>query len=437
MVQIINDLILDDSSEEILDIIAYTREYADEMRGTLGTAVENLSAIVSTYDPGIDDIDSTIPSIDGPSFPPRPSFLPLELDNSWPSGYVPEPVFQEFGLLDFDFVTPTLPEEVSSNLNFVQKNYTSEMWQTLFSEVHGRVLNGSYGITDAVHSAMVSQEQEARRRNQNRSFREGLAAVGASGFNLPGGHQAAFMSEFGAEVLFADQSALNNITIKCFEIANENQKFYATAAIDLEKILRATFDEAEKISLEAAKAASDYLSRFYAENIKLYLAKWDGIRFKMESLKIKVDSIVSKNDNETKIFIARAQLIESRVKAVSEKNQNIIDVRTGEIQIYSTEISAVKEEYVALIEEVKVHQEAIKMEIEQAVAIEQMKLSAFESKTKLAEAVAMGVANIASQGVASALGAINTQLTNTYSGSEQKQQRQTQLIQLTAEDIAP
>jgi len=437
MVQLINDLVLDDMSDEILETIDYTRTYADEMRTTLGDAIEALGEIVGTYNVSVDVIDSTIPSIDRPSFPARPSFLPLELDSNWPSTYIPDPAFQEYGLLDFDFVAPTPPAEIDSNLNFTPQAYTSEMWQTLFARVHGAILNGSYGITDAVHAAMVSQEQEARRRNQARSFREGLAATGAMGFNFPGGHHAAFMSEFGSEVLFADQNALNTITIKCFEIANENQKFYTTAAIDLEKIIRATFDEAEKISLEAAKAASDYLSRFFSENVKLYLGKWEGFKIKMESLKAKIEAIATRNESETKIFISRAQVIESQVKAISEKNKGMVDARAGEIQVYATEVGAVKDEYVALIEEVKVHQAAIKMEIDRSISEEQMKLSAFENKAKLASTIATAVANIASQGVASALGAINTSMSNSYSGSESKSQRQTQLISLTAEDIAP
>ena len=437
MVQLINTLELDDMSDEILEIIGYTRNYADEMRETLGDAITDLGNILSTYNPSVDVIDTTIPSMGRPTFPLRPTFGPLELDHNWPSSYVPDPVFQEYGLLDFDFVAPEPPAEIQASFDFTPKNYTSEMWQTLFSRVHGAILNGSYGITDAVHSAMVAQEQEARRRNQDRTFSEVLAAAGAMGFNLPGGHTVAFLSEFGAEMLANDQSALNTITIKCFEIANANQQFYTTTSVELEKVLRGTFDEAEKISLEAAKAAGDYLTRFYAENVKLYLSKWEGIKIKMESLKTKVDAVSSRNESETKVFISRAQVIESQVRAISEKNRGLVDTRKGEIDVYATEVEATKSEYLALIEEVKVHQQAIKMAIDRSVDEAKLKLSAFESKAKLAEAIAMGIANIASQGVASALGAINTNLGNSYQGQESKSQKQTQFVTLTAQDINP
>lgn len=420
IVSVTNQVALEDLSDELVTTIAYTRAYADEMRGTLGIAIENLNSIVGTYNPEIEVDDQEIPTVDRPSFPTRPSFLPLELDNNWPSTYVPDPAFQEYGLLDFDFVAPTAPSELTGNFNYIAKGYTSEMWQAIFTDVHGKIINGAYGVTDAVHYAMVAQEQEARRRNQDRAFREGLAAVGAMGFNFPGGHQAAFMSEFGAEVLANDQIALNNITIKCFEIANDNQKFYTTTALELEKLIRATFDEAEKISLEAAKATSEYLARFYAENVKLYLGKWEGIKIKMESLKAKIEAISSRNESETKIFISRAQVIESQIKAITEKNKGLVDARTGEIQVYATEVGAVRDEYMALVEEIRVHQAAIKMEIDRSVAVEQLKLSAFESKVKLAEAIAMGIANIGSQGVASALGAINTNLSNSYGATESR-----------------
>ena len=45
MVQLINDLVLDDMSDEILETITYTRAYADEMRINLGDAIEDIETI--------------------------------------------------------------------------------------------------------------------------------------------------------------------------------------------------------------------------------------------------------------------------------------------------------------------------------------------------------------------------------------------------------
>ena len=73
-----------------------------------------------------------------------------------------------------------------------------------------------------------------------------------------------------------------------------------------------------------------------------------------------------------------------------------------------------------MVEEVKVKQENVRLEITKAIEQEKLNLQAFSEKASLAKDVALGVANIASQGVASALGAINTSLGNSYTGSESR-----------------
>ena len=229
-----------------------------------------------------------------------------------------------------------------------------------------------------------------------------------------------FLSEFQGEVLQRDQDALNNITAKDFDIAAEREKFFIGSGADLEKMVRGTFDAAEDRGLDAAKAAKEYVARFFSENVKLFVAKWDGVKARLEALKAKIEAIAARNDSETKMFLGRAQVLESKIKSITEKNRGKVDVRKGEGEIYGIEVGAVRDEYIALVEEVKTNQAAVKIEIDRELKIEELKLTAFSDKTKIAEAVAIGIANIGSQGVASALGAINTSLSNGYSGHESR-----------------
>jgi len=404
----------------IVDMIAYVREYANTQMVALDDAVENLTDLIGTYNPTIADIDTTLPVVDRPNFPLKPVFGPLNLDEDWPDGNIPEPSLQEYGILDFEYVTPTPPAEVDESFSFSRANYTSDMWQTLFSQVHGAILTGDYGLLASVFSALVAKEQEARRRNQDREYRAGLAAVGSMGWNLPGGHGSAFLAEFQGEVLQRDQDALNNLTIKDFEIANEWRKTTLSAAVDLEKLLRDTFEKAQTMGLEVAKAAKEYIARFFAENVKLYVAKWEGVKLKLESLKTKVDAISSRNDSETKVFVSRTEALSAKVKAITEKNRGMVDVRKGEIDLYATEVGAVRDEFMALVEEVKVHQEAKRTEIDMAIKEEDLKLTAFSDKTKMAVQFAIGVTQVRAQGVASALGAIHTSISNGYGASDSR-----------------
>lgn len=411
------EVALDVMRNEIRDIIAYTRGYADEMRTTLSTAIENLEEVVSSYHVTVSNIDTNIPWADRPNFPIRPTFGDLNLSN-YPDSYIPEPVFKEYGLLDYDYETPQTPTEVESNFNWVATNYTSDMWQILFAKVHNALLNDSYGLSDDVHAAEIAREQRIRKINQDREFQVGLTTVGATGWNLPGGHYQEFLQDFQDKVIREDQNALDNITKISFDIALDLKKFYLTAAADLEKVLRDTFDKAENISLEAAKAVAEYLWKFKELNIRIFLGKWEGIKTKFEALRVKADSIANWNESETKIYVARTQALDSRFKAISEENRGKLDSRKSEVEIYATEVDAISKEYIALVEDVKTHQEAVKARIDRELKVEELEVTAFAEKTKVAVAVATGIANIGSQGVASALGAINTNLSNSYSGNE-------------------
>lgn len=406
-------------NSEISAIIDYTRNYADDMRTTLTTSITNLKEVVGSYNPDAITVDTALPDLDGSAFPSKPTWAPLVLDDDWPDGNITDPNFEEYGELDFTYTAPTPPTEVDGEFSWTEQDYSSDMWSTLFSYVHGYMLgNESYSLPDTVYNALVALEQETRRINQNREFDVGIAATGANGLNLPGGRQAAFISQFQNNVTKLDQDALNNITAENFRLANENRRFFITSGIELEKILRDVFDRAQNRSLDAAKATKEYLARFLSENVRLFLGKWDGIRIKFDAIRLKVDSITARNNSETAIYVSRADVLKSRIQAITEKNSGLVNARTGEIAAYGAEVEAVRSEWLALIEELKVHQENIRLEIEKELRIGEYNLQAYTNESQLAKDVATGVASIASQGVASALGAINTSLSNSYTAGE-------------------
>ena len=410
---------LNSMNSEISEMIDYTREFANSMQVTLVEAIDNLKDVVGSYNPDDITIDAVLPSLNGSPFPTKPTWQPLVLDNNYPEDNIPNPDFQEYGEFDFTYTAPTPPAEVDGEFSWTEKDYSSDVWQTLFSYIQNYMLgNESYSLPDNVYNALVAMEQETRRLNQNREFSNGIAATGANGLNLPGGRQASFIAQFQNQLAKLDQDALNNITAKNFELANENRKFFVGSFIDLEKIVRDTFNQAQTRSLDAAKAVKEYLSRFLSENVKLFLGKWDGIRIKFEANKLKADSITARNNSETAVFVGRAEVLKTRTEAIVDKNKGLVDARVGEITGYAAEVDAIKSEWLALLEEIKIHQENIRLELEKDIKIEEFNLQAYTNKSQLAKDVALGLAGIASQGVASALGAINTSLSNSYNGSE-------------------
>lgn len=411
---------LNDMEDQILATIAYTREYADSMKAELMTGITNLNDVVGTYNPVVAPVDTTVPPINGPGFPTKPTFGDIDLNTNWPEYINESPNLENYGVLDFGFTEPVAPAEASTNFDYSEDTYTSEMWTALFAKVHGDILSGGTGLTDTVHAVIVAREQETRRSNQDREFRKALNAVGAQGWNLASGAAAGLLAEFSGEVMKRDQDALNNITVKDFDLATANTNFAITTGVELEKALRSTFDEAKKRGLEALKAAKEYVTAAIEANVKIYLGKWEGVRAKLEALKNKVDAISSKNEGEVKVILSKAEIYKTRVQAIAAENSGKVEARKGEIDVYGTEVEAISKQYSALVEEAKLKMEGTRIEITKVIETEKLKLQAFSDKAGLAKDVALGVANISSQGVASALGAINTSLSNTYSGSESR-----------------
>jgi len=416
-----NITLIDTMSDEILDTIDYTRGYADEMREELSASLENLLTVVGAYQPGEFNINTTVGRIDGPSFPEQPSFADLALDYTFPDTPT-SPTLEPYGDLDFTFTSPTLPAEIDPNFDWSASVYTSDMWTALFTKTHNDIESGGTGLTTEVHGAIVDREQNARRINQDREATRAVDVAGAMGFNLPSGHIAAIVRDVVTENGIKDQDSLNNITIKDFELAQNNTQFAVTSGVELEKFSRDTFNKAEQLGFDATKAAKDFVVMVYAENIKAYIASWDGVKIRLEALQSKIEAITSMNEGKEKVFLGQLTSLNTQVSAIVSKNQGLIDGRKGEVEVYQSTVQAVATEYQSLVEEAKLQMESIRTEATLAIEEEKISLESYTSQAKLASDVARDVANITAQSVASALGAINVGMNNTFNGAESRRE---------------
>ena len=281
---------LDTMQTEIQDTIAYTREFADNMQITLGQALEDLQATVGAYNPNLIDVDTSIAELDRPVFPTAPVF----------------------------------------------NDYSSDIRDALISRVLENLADGSTGISDAAHASIAAREQETRRTSQDEKYRAALDSVGVTNFNLPSGQVGALQAKVASESLKLDQDALNTLTVKDFELAQNNSQFAVTSGASVEATLVSTWAQ--------------------EENTK--------------------------------------------------------------VSVYNANIQGVVGEYDALAKWATTEIDRIKVEADIAIKNEELSLDAYNSMSSLAEKVSEGIAGIASQSIASALGAINTSLSNSYSGSE-------------------
>lgn len=142
----------------------------------------------------------------------------------------------------------------------------------------------------------------------------------------------------------------------------------------------------------------------------------------LDSLRIKDFDLATEN---TRFSITAGMELEKTL----QDSWNAAAGRT--VDMYKAETDGIAAEYNALVSWVSAEVERIKMEATVAIENGRLGLEAYTSSTALAEKVAESVANIAAQSIASALSAINTQLSNSYTAREGRSEAWTHGDRLT------
>lgn len=396
----------------------YAKNLADLMKDTLFSAIDDMRGVLENYKPAVLNIDTSIPDTSGPNYPSTPVLANQALDNSWPKNYPGPPILLSYGNLDFSYVAPIAPDEINSNFGWEEDLYASQLYEALFDKALYNVINGGTGLSDIVYTAIVNQEQEARRINQDRTYRLALDSAGETGFNLGSGILGALQAETLREFAKLDQDSQNALRVKNFDLATENTKFFVNAGVDIEKILRAAYEASQDRSLESAKFAKDLTIQVYSELTRAFVAKWEGIKVELEAHLGKIEGTTAYNTGLVDIYEGQLKAIETQVNAISAKNQSILDADSSKIDIYKANVSAISDQWRTIIAKSNLDLEGIKLEVQLQVEQAKINLDAYTGGAELSKAITDSIAKIAAQAMASALGIIHTSLSSSYSGSE-------------------
>ncbi len=401
---------------DIQNTIDYTRDYANEQRNALSLAIENLEALVGSYTPNFDNISANIPSIVSPSYPDAPD-LTVDLNENWPENNIPDPMIRDISP-DFSFIDPVPPDQIDPSFDYTPGVYVSCLWNELCSSIRNTLINGGTGLSDLIYSLIIDRNQEARRNVEDAARQHVYDAVGSKGFDLAGGQVAAVILEFEKDILAKDLDAVNSTTIKDFELADANSRFAKELAARMEEIQRTAYDNDENRLFEIAKVSKELIIAIFEQNVKIFISQWEGIKIKLEAIKIQVDTIIAYNENQIKVFLGRIEGFKIENEAIAAENNSKTDTAKAKVDIYGTEVNAISTQFMALVEEVKIALEQYRLELDESIKKEKINLEAYTSAAALAERVAESVANIASQSIASALGALNTTESIGYNGNE-------------------
>jgi len=406
------------SSYGVYSLIDYAKSMADTFLAELSTSLEDLQGLVGTYNPDKIDIDTDVPQATGPTFPTPPQFADLVLDDSWPANWPFPPILTDYGNLDFEFIAPLPPAEIDGNFGYIPSEYTSEMWDALFTKVYNWIVEGGTGLTPAVHSSIVQREQEARRINEDREWNNAINAVGENGLNLPSGQAGAILSEFQREKGKRDATALLEIMIKDFDLATENTRFAITSGLTMEGMLRQAFENLENRGFEIAKAAKDFLIRVYEANVKMYLAKWEGIKLAMEALTAKIHAITELNTGKIEIYSKQVDATAKQIDGITQKNAALIADRQGRWSIYGTEVGAIATQWEIAIKNAGLDLEGIRLQVQILLEEAGLDQKAYDAAASLAERVSSAIAQFQAQVAASAIGMMHTSVSSGWSAGE-------------------
>lgn len=402
--------------DNITTQITSSEKYAADALVSLETAIDNLQNIIGLYSPKyIPPRTDNIPNIGHPDFPTKPD-LTIDINDNWPDTDLPEPIIRDTSGVDFNYTEPQPPTPIDSSFDYTPGVYASCL--NLCSIISQELVNGGTGLTDAVYALILDRNIEARRSVEDQARRRAQDSVGATGFDLPGGMAAAVVLEIEREVLSKDTDAVNNITIKDFDLADTNSRFIKELALKFEEIQRSTFESEENRAFEIAKVSKELIITIYEQNVKLYIAEWEGVKNKLESAKLQVDAIISQNDSEVKAFLGRAEVLKAQISAIASENESKTEVVKAKAAVYESEVKAYIAEYNALVEEVRIAIEEYKTKVDAAIGMEEVELKAYTSSSALAERAQEAISNVSSQTVASALGMINSSMSFGFSGGE-------------------
>lgn len=400
---------------EITGMIDYSRAYADEMRQELADAIDALKEGVEKYIPNWQEINTNIPALVVPDFPVAPN-IDSNINDNWPEYDIPDPTIEDINV-DLSYTLPVKPNSIEASFDYVPGQYSSCLLEELCNKIKNELINGSTGLNDIVYALIIDRNIEARRNIEDQARQRAYDTVGARGFDLPGGMASAVILELEKEIIAKDLDAVNSTTIKDFELADANARFIKELSLKLEQQQRTSFDTEEDRLFNIAKTSKELVVAIYNQNVKLYVAEWQGIETQLSAAKKEIDAQISINENEVKIFQSKAEVLKIRTETIAAENNAKIALTNAQVSVYDSEVKAISIQTSALIEEVKTHLEEFKINVNRIVSQEQINLQAVTSESDLTTKVTTALSDIAMQSVTAALGMLNTGMSYDYNGA--------------------
>ncbi len=346
---------------------------AEEMLQQVVSAMTDLSDYLATLTPSsVDIVFEEVPDISLDTWtgekPPPP-----EIEFNPPP---PPPEF-DYEQLDIDDIpVPTMENVTLPAISITpgQLDYTSELLTALKEKLLNDVVSGDVGIDPDVETAIFERELERSLLVHTDNMDRIAAEWSKRGFTLPDGVLAKLFNEEEINYTNKRLDTSRDISIKSFELAQQNTQFSVTAGISLENKLMDFADACQRRIFEASKA-------YMEAEIALYSAQLNAYKIEADIYTAVVGARIAEVKAKTDAYVAQVNAYKASVEAEKARVEALADVYTAEMAGYKAEA----EVYKALSE---VQIKIFEGRISQALAQAQVDIKAREIEIKNLEVIA-------------------------------------------------
>lgn len=266
---------------------------------------------------------------------------------------------------------------------------TSDIYPTVLTRLLFDLREGSTGLLPEVEEAIYLRARIRQQRDRQNEYDRIVNTVEAMHFQLPGGVLLSGLAGYanGANRLDAEIEA--GIIEKSADLAQKNSEFAMEKAVQIEELIRRTWDNEENRRLDYEKARVDFLIQDYAERVRGVTAKIeaekayisaqaeylrgviDSNRGKIDiytaqysALKTRIDAVASKNDSAVDVFKVLNDSFKTRVDAVATQNSSAVDVYRTKNDVYKTQVEAASAQNSNAVEVYKAQNDAFRTRID-------------------------------------------------------------------------
>jgi hypothetical protein len=339
--------------------------------------------------------------------------------SDFPDDVYPVPTMEVLPAIDTSDLG-AIPEPAEADATFVWAATTPST--VIYDAILARMLTdlqaGATGLDPIVEQAIFDRARARQQVARDAAYQKLNNDISGRGFTLPPGALLSALTDFDAEGVRQDAEINNNIIVTQGDLAQKNSQFMMQQATALEQIIRQSTNESDKNALEAAKSKATLLVQDYAERVRAYVAVWEGKKARVQAQAEALKGVIEGNKGLVEIFKAQYDALKTRVEATASRNKGVIDAYIGEVQGFSEAEKAIGVRNSSQVSVIQAKIAAADLELRAAITNAGNLIAGYSSEMSLRERVAADMTHVATQVVASMLGAVNMGMHHGYSSTE-------------------